>query len=128
MTDTPLWFTKAIDASPERIRVDAVGASINAFICGEAGKPGIVLIHGGAAHAQWWRHIAPAFLPDYRVVALDLSGHGDSDRRERYGLDLGTDEVIAVIDAAGFASEPVVVGHSAASITAMTSSVQRSSP
>ena len=112
MTDTPAWFTDAIDATPERIRVDAAGASINALVWGDAGKPGIVLIHGGAAHAHWWSHIAPAFLPDYRVVALDLSGHGDSDRRERYGLDLWTDEVIAVIDAAEFASEPVVVGHS----------------
>ena len=112
MTDTPAWFTAAIDTLPERIHVDAVGASINAFVWGDAGKPGIVLIHGGAAHAQWWSHIAPAFLPDYRVVALDLSGHGDSDRRERYGLDLWTDEVIAVIDAAEFASKPVVVGHS----------------
>ena len=112
MTDIPAWFTTAIDTKPERLHVDAVGASINAFVWGEAAKPGIVLIHGGAAHAQWWSHIAPAFLPDYRVVALDLSGHGDSDRRQRYGLDLWTDEVIAVIDAAEFASKPVVVGHS----------------
>ena len=112
MTDTPTWFSEALDAAPETIRVDAAGASINALVWGDAGKPGIVLIHGGAAHAHWWSHIAPAFLPDYRVVALDLSGHGDSDRRERYGLDLWTDEVIAVIDAAEFASEPVVVGHS----------------
>ena len=88
MTDIPAWFTTAIDTKPERLHVDAMGASINAFVWGEAAKPGIVLIHGGAAHAQWWSHIAPAFLPDYRVVALDLSGHGDSDRRQRYGLDL----------------------------------------
>lgn len=112
MTDVPAWFTEAIATTPERLRVDASGASINALVWGDAGKPGIVLIHGGAAHAHWWSHVAPAFLPDYRVVALDLSGHGDSDRRDRYGLDLWTDEVIAVIDAADFASEPVVVGHS----------------
>ena len=112
MTDTPEWFTRAIDTRPEPITVDAPAASINALVWGDAGKPGIVLVHGGAAHAHWWSHVAPSFLPDYRVVALDLSGHGDSDRREAYSLDLWTDEVIAVIDAAEFASNPVVIGHS----------------
>ena len=112
MTDTPEWFTRAIDTRPEPITVEAAGASINALVWGDAGKPGIVLVHGGAAHAHWWSHVAPSFLPDYRVVALDLSGHGDSDRREAYSLDLWTDEVIAVIDAAEFASNPVVIGHS----------------
>lgn len=112
MTDTPDWFTRAIDTRPQRLTVDAAGASISALVWGDAGKPGIVLVHGGAAHAHWWSHVAPSFLPDYRVVALDLSGHGDSDRRDTYSLDLWTDEVIAVIDAAEFASNPVVIGHS----------------
>ena len=71
-----------------------------------------MLVHGGAAHAHWWDHIGPSFLPDYRVVALDLSGHGDSDRREGYTLRAWTEEVAAVIDDAGFTSPPVVVGHS----------------
>ena len=35
----------------------------------------IVLVHGGAANAHWWSHIAPLF-PEYCVAALDLSGHG----------------------------------------------------
>ena len=112
MSDAPGWFTRAIDTTPESHRINVGGTSIHYLAWGERDLPGIVLIHGGAAHAHWWDHIGPSFLPEYRVVALDLSGHGDSDRREEYTLRAWTEEVAAVIDDAGFASPPVVVGHS----------------
>ena len=112
MSDAPGWFTRAIDTTPESHRIDVDGTSIHYLAWGERDLPGIVLVHGGAAHAHWWDHIGPSFLPDYRVVALDLSGHGDSDRREEYTLRAWTEEVAAVIDDAGFTSPPVVVGHS----------------
>ena len=112
MSDAPGWFTRAIDTTPESHRIDVGGTSIHYLAWGERDLPGIVLVHGGAAHAHWWDHIGPSFLPDYRVVALDLSGHGDSDRRAGYTLRAWTEEVAAVIDDAGFTSPPVVVGHS----------------
>ena len=112
MSDAPGWFTRAIDTTPESHRIDVGGTSIHYLAWGERDLPGIVLVHGGAAHAHWWDHIGPSFLPEYRVVALDLSGHGDSDRREDYTLRAWTEEVAAVIDDAGFTSPPVVVGHS----------------
>lgn len=74
--------------------------------------PGLVFIHGGAAHAHWWSHVAPAFLPGYSAVAVDLSGHGDSDHRPEYALDTWCEEVASVIDDAGFTTPPVLVGHS----------------
>ena len=95
---------------PYRVTVD--GASINVLSWGERDRPGLVFVHGGAAYAHWWSHIAPMFLPDYRVVAIDLSGHGDSDRRSRL-LVAGMDRRgAAVIDNAAFAEPPVVIGHS----------------
>ncbi|HBU04473.1 MAG TPA: alpha/beta hydrolase, partial [Acidimicrobiaceae bacterium] len=112
MSDTPGWFTRAIDTTPESHRINVGDTSIHYLAWGERDLPGIVLVHGGAAHAHWWDHIGPSFLPEYRVVALDLSGHGDSDRREDYTLRAWTEEVAAVIDDAGFTSPPVVVGHS----------------
>ena len=112
MSDAPGWFTRAIDTTPESHRINVGGTSIHYLAWGERDLPGIVLVHGGAAHAHWWDHIGPSFLPDYRVVALDLSGHGDSDRRADYTLRAWTEEVAAVIDDAGFTSPPVVVGHS----------------
>jgi pimeloyl-ACP methyl ester carboxylesterase len=71
-----------------------------------------VLVHGGAAHSRWWDHIAPLLTDGWRVVAVDLSGHGDSDRRDRYSLDTWAREVLAVVAEAGTAAASVVIGHS----------------
>ncbi len=48
----------------------------------------------------------------YDVVALDLSGHGESGRREAYPREAWAREVMGVIDDAAFPSAPIVVGHS----------------
>jgi pimeloyl-ACP methyl ester carboxylesterase len=45
---------------------------------GEPTKPAMILIHGIARHAHLFDHIAPDLARDYRVVALDMRGHGDS--------------------------------------------------
>ncbi len=112
MTDTPDWFTRAVACEPESHRIAVDDAEINYLTWGEKHRPGIIFTHGGAAHAHWWSHIAPAFTADHRVAAIDLSGHGDSDWRETYTLDGWCDEVAAVIDHAGFDARPVMVGHS----------------
>jgi pimeloyl-ACP methyl ester carboxylesterase len=71
-----------------------------------------VFVHGGGAHAHWWTHIAARFADKFRVVAIDLSGHGDSDHRDRYAFEQWTEEVVAVADAGGIEGAPVVIGHS----------------
>ncbi len=45
---------------------------------GDEGMPCLILIHGGMDHARSWDRIAEAFAPDYRIIAPDLRGHGDS--------------------------------------------------
>jgi pimeloyl-ACP methyl ester carboxylesterase len=108
----PPWFAAAIGTPAEvgQVVVDATAIAYRAW--GDRGGGGIVLVHGGAAHARWWDHIAPLLTAGHRVVALDLSGHGDSGRREHYSLDLWAREVLAVAADAGFAAPPVVIGHS----------------
>ncbi|MEB3070270.1 alpha/beta hydrolase [Mycolicibacter sp. MYC017] len=70
------------------------------------------MVHGGSAHSGWWDHIAPLLAGSYRVVALDLTGHGDSDRRPRYGLTAWAAEVLGAAAAAGISGKPTVIGHS----------------
>lgn len=110
----PAWFEKAIATPSEEGAVEVAGARIRYSAWGEPGKRGLLFVHGGRAHRNWWRPFAPYFAVDRRVAALDLSGMGDSDWREGYSLNLLVDEVFAVIEAAGLASRgrPVVVGHS----------------
>jgi pimeloyl-ACP methyl ester carboxylesterase len=111
-TDAPGWVAAALRVVPERRTVVVAGARIASLVWGEPGRPTLVLVHGGAAHAAWWRVVAPSFLPAYRVVAVDLSGHGDSDHRERYAFPGWVDEVLAVAEVASAGAPCVLVGHS----------------
>lgn len=108
----PLWFTDALAAPYEVCEVEVDGAAVRARCWGTPG-PGAVLVHGGAAHAGWWDHIAPLLARTRRIVAVDLSGHGDSDRRSDYGgFPQWAREVIALAAAGGITERPYVVGHS----------------
>ena len=44
---------------------------------GTPDKPTLILIHGNERHAHTFDHIAPEFTRDYRVIALDMRGHGE---------------------------------------------------
>ncbi len=45
---------------------------------GAADRQPLILLHGIARVAHNFDHIAPRFLDDYRVIAIDMRGHGDS--------------------------------------------------
>lgn len=92
--------------------VDVDGCAIHALTFGTPGTRGLVFVHGGGAHAHWWTHVAATFAEEFRVVCIDLSGHGDSGHRSVYSLEQWTDEVMAVAAAGDIAGPPVVVGHS----------------
>ncbi len=111
-TPPPAWFSAALATAPEERAAVCEGASIAYRAWGDPADRNIVLVHGGAAHSRWWDHIAPLLARDWRVVAMDLSGHGDSGRRERYSLDIWAREVLAVVADAGTAASTVVIGHS----------------
>lgn len=110
--DPPGWFTSAIATVPEERMVSVEGTDIAYLSWGTQGRPGLVFVHGGAAHAHWWSFIAPMFSTQWHAVAIHLSGHGDSGRRPEYAHELWASEVMAVSEDAGFPGPPVVVGHS----------------
>ncbi len=111
MEPPPEWFTKALASQPEAHSVPVDGIPISYLAWGDPSPHGIVLVHGGGAHAHWWDHIAPLLTQDRRVVAIDLSGHGDSGRRDDYSMDGWAREILAVAADAGLA-QPTVIGHS----------------
>ncbi|MCU1354862.1 MAG: alpha/beta hydrolase fold protein [Acidimicrobiales bacterium] len=110
--DAPGWFRRALHTPFFDEVVEVNGAKIHYLAWGEPARRGLVFVHGGAAHAHWWTHMAAAYARQYRVVALDLSGHGDSDHRDAYSLEQWAAEVVAVAADAGIDGPPVVVGHS----------------
>jgi esterase len=75
----------------------------------------IILMHGNTANAWWWEPVARVIAPDYRLLALDQRGHGDSEwvRPRAYSpTDYAADIARFVAHVAPNADKPVVVGHS----------------
>eukprot|EP00041_Stephanoeca_diplocostata_P018741 m.395943 g.395943 ORF g.395943 m.395943 type:complete len:436 (+) comp21105_c0_seq30:561-1868(+) len=143
MTDSPFadsepapdWFQDAISASHESNFWTAPDGCNIHFLrwCRSATDPvqslkdrrkdpqGVVFIHGTAAHAHWWHHIAPQLAEGsegYDVLAISLSGHGDSDDRPKMDPSVWVDDIISVMQSCGLldlaarAAPPVIIGHS----------------
>jgi pimeloyl-ACP methyl ester carboxylesterase len=110
----PDWFRDALARMPARETCVVDGARIETLAWGERGRPGLLFLHGNAAHADWWSFIAPFFTDCYRVAAMSWSGMGGSDWRTAYSLDQFVAEAFASARAAGLfeSGRPVFVGHS----------------
>jgi pimeloyl-ACP methyl ester carboxylesterase len=116
----PAWFTEALAAPVTERMTSQDGVPVAYRMWGGTGGRGIVLVHGGGAHSRWWDHIGPLLAAaDRRVIAIDLSGHGDSGRRESYTFDAWAREVLAVVADAGLTDPPVVIGHSMGGIVTL---------
>ena len=111
----PDWFKEALSISKEEKSITVEGKSICYQHWGDKNKPGLVLVHGSGSHSHWWDFIAPLLLEDFQVSALDLSGMGDSERREDYSAELYGKEILAVAEDSDFfedSNEPIICGHS----------------
>ncbi len=110
----PAWFDAALAHEPERTLIEVEAAGVEVLAWGARGKPGLMFLHGGAAHADWWSFIAPFFAAERRVVASTFTGMGRSDWRERYEFEQFVREARAAgrVGGAFDAGPPVVVGHS----------------
>ena len=111
----PAWFEAAIADAPQRRMIPVAGANIELLTWGEVGKPGMLLLHGNGAHADWWSFTAPLLAKDYRVATISWSGMGGSDWRETYTGAIFAQEIFAAIDAAELEADgqkPIILGHS----------------
>lgn len=86
------------------------GAKIHYITAGK-GSETIVLIHGWTCDHTLWEPQIKALSPRYRVVALDLPGHGKSDPAPDYSMKRFARAVEAVMRAAGV-PRATLAGHS----------------
>ena len=72
----------------------------------------LLLIHGLAGSTAWWDSVVPMPAPNFRIVRVDLKGHGKSPS-PRQGYDTATQarRVAAALDRLGI-SRFSIVGHS----------------
>lgn len=74
----------------------------------------VVLLHGFGASAYSWRKVVPGLAAAHRVVAIDLSGFGYTQRpkqRARYTREAQAKLVLDTLDALGIARAHII-GHS----------------
>ena len=99
----------AADGDSQFAKLD--GARIHYKSYGK-GKDALVLIHGWTCNLDNWRDQIPDFAKRNRVIALDLPGHGQSDKPEiPYTMDLFANAIDAVLRDAKV-ERAVLVGHS----------------
>ena len=105
------WVQRMID-SPGRSGQLMTGEHRTHYLeWGDRSNPRVLLLlHGFRGHAHWWDFIAPWFADDYRVIAIDFAGMGDSSSRLKYTRATFVAEVQAVIEMTG--SKAVLIGHS----------------
>jgi pimeloyl-ACP methyl ester carboxylesterase len=124
----PDWFRAAVAVEPEHRSISVAGAPIRYGIWGRgAGKPVLVLVHGSAAHLRWWSFVAPFLSDRWEVLALELSGNGDSGWRDGYDVPTRAEEILAVCRDAGYfdrPDKPTLAGHSFGSVCAVHAAVR----
>ena len=99
--------------TPESLRIaGADGGELHLLRWSSEGVP-VILVHGFGNEAHIWDDFAPAIAETYRVLAMDLRGHGDSDwdAEGRYDYPDHQRDLEAVISKLGF-DRVVLVGHS----------------
>lgn len=86
---------------------------------GDPNGPPVLLIHGITSSRRTWSWMVPLLADRYRLLRLDLRGHGGSDRAPGEYVIEGyvADAVAAVADAVG--GPAIVIGHSLGGATAI---------
>jgi 3-oxoadipate enol-lactonase len=95
-------------------------------VAGPEGGPPVVLLHALGENRRSWAAVGKALAADgHRTVALDLRGHGESDRPGDYSFEAMRDDVLALLDELR-AGQVTLVAHSAG--TALASLVAMDRP
>jgi pimeloyl-ACP methyl ester carboxylesterase len=76
------------------------------------GDRAVVFVHGWSCDGSHWARQVEAFADEYRVVTVDLAGHGKSGtNRVEWTLERFGEDVAAVVEALDL-KEVILVGHS----------------
>ena len=88
ISNAPEWFLKSIENKGVDVLINDPNGDISysKWKSNNQSKNLLILIHGTGAHKKWWDPIAPQFIDDTNVIAVDLPGMGDSDFREKYSI------------------------------------------
>ena len=89
---------------------------------GDPSSRPLLMLHATGLCAWPWKPIARQLAEDYRVLAFDQRGHGDTDRSDKgYKFEYAGEDLAAIVEAMDLES-PRVIGHSSGGLAAIIAS------
>lgn len=122
MSDRAVTSTVADNTQPSDHFLMISGRRHHYLQWGSVGQPPLVLLHGGNSSARGtWTRTAPAFANNYRIIAPDHRGHGETewDPDAAYTIANYVADFEEVVDRLSLASFDLV-GHSLGGSIALT--------
>jgi pimeloyl-ACP methyl ester carboxylesterase len=92
--------TKAASAAGAGRVLDLPGGDLHVTDRGPRDAPAILLVHCYTCSMDYWRRLAPLLVRDHRVIAVDLLGHGRSEKPDDgYSMEHQADTIAEALDA-----------------------------
>ena len=89
---------------------------------GDPSNPPLLMLHATGLCAWAWKPIARRLAENYRVLAFDQRGHGDTDKSDKgYKFEYAGEDLAAIVDTMDLES-PRVIGHSSGGLAAIIAS------
>ena len=102
--------------------VDANGIRHHYLEWGEPSRPPLLLLHATGLCAWPWKPIARRLADNYRVLAFDQRGHGDTGRSDKgYKFEYAGEDLAAIVETMGL-EHPRVIGHSSGGLATIIAS------
>ena len=86
------------------------GLKLHSATAGKGSKT-VILVHGWTCDDTTWTSQVPVLSKDFRVITLDLPGHGKSGMPKQFSMD-GFARAVEAVRAEAKADKVVLVGHS----------------
>jgi pimeloyl-ACP methyl ester carboxylesterase len=104
--------TKAASAEGGGRVIDLPGGDLHVTDRGPRDAPTILLVHCYTCSIDYWQRLEPLLRRDHRVIAVDLLGHGDSEKpKDGYSMEHQADTIAEALDELD-AKPALVVGQS----------------
>ena len=89
---------------------------------GDPANPPLLMLHATGLCAWPWKPVARRLAENYRVLAFDQRGHGDTDKSDKdYKFEYAGEDLAAIVEAMDLES-PRAIGHSSGGLAAIIAS------
>ncbi len=123
MTAVVFSFLTSIAVGSEIEKVKSKDGVEIAYRVYGSGEPALVLVHGWSCNQSYWDEQVKSFSPKYKVVTLDLAGHGQSGHnRKNYTPQSFGEDIAAVVNKLKL-KKVILIGHSMGGADAIEAAV-----